>query len=297
MKINMSGLTRTAGKVLLKSKKNSPHILFVAGLAGTVASTVLASRSTLKLEEALDELTVSKNNVRAIQDGLNKQTGTVTKQDYMQEVTRHYAKVGVTMTKLYGPAVLAGGFGIACLTGSHVQLTRRNTALAAAYTAVDTAYKNYRERVKQAVGEDKELDLYRAMKTETIKNELDKKEVVRSVDPNKWSPYAVFFDESSKHWEKNPELNRIHVQAAQNYANQKLHARGYLFLSEVYDMLGLEPTAASQAVGWIVGGDGDSYVDFGMFEAHNERARSFVNGQERSILLDFNVDGTILDKV
>lgn len=296
MKINMQGLTRTAGRALLKSRKNSPHILFAAGVVGTVASTVLASRSTLKLSDTLDELEVSKNNVLAVKDGLDKGVATVTKKVYVNEVTRHYTETSLKLGKLYGPAVLCGVAGIACLTGSHIQLTRRNSALMAAYAAVDTAYKNYRERVRQAVGENKELDLYRGMKTETIKNELDKKEVVRSVDPNKWSAYARFFDECSWKWEKNPELNRLHVQAAQNFANEKLRAKGYVFLNEVYEMLGLEKSQAGQVVGWVMGGSGDNYIDFGMFEAFNTR-NEFVNGQERSILLDFNVDGVILDKI
>jgi hypothetical protein len=297
MKFDITKITRAAGMAALRTRKNSPHLLFVAGVLGTTASTVLACRATLKLEKTLDDLEPAKNNVLAIKDGINKQTGTVSRQDYVQELVGYYTHTSLTMTKLYGPAALAGLAGIACLTGSHVQLTRRNTALMAAYTALDTAYKNYRERVRQAVGEEKELDLYRSMRTETIKNELDKKETVRSVDPNKWSAYARFFDEASTKWEKNPELNRLHVQAAQNFANEKLRAKGYLFLNEVYDMLGLEKTRAGQVVGWIMGGDGDNYVDFGMFEAHNSRARDFINGQERSILLDFNVDGVILDKI
>ena len=59
-------------------------------------------------------------------------------------------------------------------------------------------------------------------------------------------------------------------------------------------MLGLERSSAGQVVGWVMNNDGDNYIDFGMFEASSSR---FVNGTERSVLLDFNVDGVIYDKI
>ena len=65
-----------------------------------------------------------------------------------------------------------------------------------------------------------------------------------------------------------------------------------MFLNDVYKMLGMDPTTAGQIVGWVVG-NRDSFIDFGIYNPDNERARLFVNGGERSILLDFNVDGVI----
>lgn len=111
------------------------------------------------------------------------------------------------------------------------------------------------------------------------------------------SPYAVFFDETSAVWTKNSECNKLFLLRTQDLANLKLKARGYLFLNEVYDMLGLPRTRAGQLIGWIYDDRnpvGDNYVDFGIF---NDRNSSFVNGFEKSVLLDFNVDGNILDRL
>ena len=63
-------------------------------------------------------------------------------------------------------------------------------------------------------------------------------------------------------------------------------------------MLGIEETRAGQVVGWVYDEKnpvGDNFVDFGIYDLYNEKARDFVNGRERSILLDFNIDGNILD--
>ena len=61
-------------------------------------------------------------------------------------------------------------------------------------------------------------------------------------------------------------------------------------------MLGIPKTKAGQVVGWVYDPEhpvGDNYVDFGLFDLDRERVRRFVNGDERNILLDFNVDGNI----
>lgn len=289
-------LTRTVLRQGLKLKKQSPHIFFGVGVAGVVTSTVLACRATLKLSETLDDIQedLKSNEIKhaemqptlpdpEFQNETNYQKGRVT----------IYVKGGLQLTKLYAPAVVVGGLSIAALTGSHVQLTRRNSALMAAYTAVQQAYDNYRERVRTQLGDERELELYRGTSTEIVKVD-GKKQEVEVLDPNKRSPYAKFFDEYTKNWEKDPELNRLFIQCQQNYANHLLVARGHIFLNEVYDMLGIERSKAGQVVGWIIGPDGDNFVDFGIFEAYN---REFVNGRERSIILDFNVDGVIYDKI
>lgn len=297
MNIKLQGVSRIVSRQVLHVRKQSPHILFGVGLAGTVASTVLACRATLKLEDKLDELAVHHNNLKAVKDGLDKGLGTVSRKDYTQEACAVYTKTGLELTKLYGPAILVGAASIACLTGSHIQLTRRNTALMAAYAAIEKAYNDYRVRVRNAVGEVEEQELYLGTKTETVKNEMGKQEIVRDVDPHAMSAYAKFFDETTPNWKPDPEFNRIFLQAQQSYANQLLRSRGHLFLNEVYDMLGLDRTREGSVVGWFLGKDGDNYVDFGIFEGFSRKAREFVNGREHSILLDFNVDGLIYNLI
>lgn len=198
------------------------------------------------------------------------------------------------MIRLYGPSVALNVASVGALTGSHVQMARRNTALTATAAAISKAYDDYRERVREELGADKELDIHRALSEEEVTIN-GKKELVQVADPNRWSAYARIFDEASPNWQKDPELNRIFVQCQQNYANHLLQARGHVFLNEVYDSLGLERSRAGAVVGWILNGEtSDNYVDFGMFDAYNA---PFVNNMERSVILDFNVDGVIYDKI
>jgi len=291
MKFNT--ITRSIGRSALKTKKNSPHIFFGLGLIGVVGSTVLACRATLKLEETLDEAKKDLDVVKALATKATSAKTEYSEQEYYKDLGYVYTKSVVKLAKLYGPAVAIGGVSIAALTGSHVQLTRRNTALTVTLAAVSKAYQEYRERVKEELGSSRELEIFSDIRKETT--EIDgKKAIVKVAGLNGFSPYARFFDEYSSNWQKDPEMNRIFLQCQQNYANHMLKARGHVFLNDVYDSLGLERTQAGAVVGWIYDGDGDGYIDFGMFEVSNNR---FINGLERSVLLDFNVDGVVYDKI
>ena len=290
MKFVPDSVSRNVARKLLTAKKNSPHIFFAAGVAGVVTGTVMACRATLKLEETLDEIKQDFVNVKEL--GKNKeQSEEYTQEEYYKDLGYVYAKGVLQVARLYGPSFVVGVISVAALTGSHVQLTRRNAALASTVAVVSKAFDNYRERVREELGLDKELDIYHNAKEEY---NPETSEISKVVDPGEMSPYARFFDECSPNWIKNSEMNRIFIQMQQNYANHQLKARGHVFLNEVYDSLGLERSQAGAVVGWIYNGDGDNYIDFGLFEARNAR---FVNGIERSILLDFNVDGVIYDLI
>lgn len=293
MSVIPNSIIRKTSRQVLLAKKNSPHIFFGLGIAGTVTSTVLACRATLKLSDTLSEIQEEVNTVKSMHENVG---GTdYSNDEWIKDTYYVYAKSSLKLIKLYSPAIVVGAISITALTGSHVQLVKRNQALMVAYAALQQAYNEYRERVREHVGPEMELDLYHAVEDKIAKGADGKNELQKFADPNNLSVYAKFFDEYSKNWEKDPELNRLFVQCQQNFANQLLQARGHVFLNEVYDMLGIDRSTAGQIVGWVLPTEkGDGYVSFKMFDAYNSR---FVNGNERSILLDFNVDGVIYDKI
>lgn len=286
MKIVPQVVSRNVGRQILNAKKQSPHIFFVAGIVGVVGTAILASRATLRLSGTLDQIESDLDAAKELKD--------TNHDDWQLDTVYIYSRAGLQIVRLYGPTIIVGTLSIAALTGSHMQMSRRNTSLMAAYALVAKAYEDYRDRVRETLGEEKELDIYHAVTNSERKGEAGNKELVKQVDPTKWSPYAVFFDEASRHWEKDPELNRIYIQCQETFANHLLRARGHVFLNEVYDMLDVPRTKAGAVVGWVIGDEGDNYVSFGMFDGHNSH---FVNGWERSVILDFNVDGVIYDKI
>jgi hypothetical protein len=293
-------VTSKVARQFLLGQKHSPVILFGTGVVGVVATVVLASRSTLNLDHVIDETNDKLCKAYDLHETGNPK---YSDRDWQQDKAVIYVRGAMAIAKLYWPAVTIGVISITCLTGSHIILTKRNIGLTAAYAAVEKGFAEYRARVLTEVGEDKERELRYGSETREILEETDKGEpktkMVSRVGPNGASVYARFFDEYSSSWQRNPEYNRMFLQCQQDWANDRLRARGHVFLNEVYDSLGIDRSKEGAVVGWRMTKDGigDNFVDFGMYNADSERARAFVNGREGSILLDFNVDGTIFDKI
>lgn len=286
-------------------KKNSPEILVVLGVIGAVASAVMACKATRKLDDVLDE---TKDSIDAIKEHVEENNNEYSEED-KKELATTYAKATVKVASLYVPSVILGVASISAILGGHNILRKRNIALAGAYTALDKGFKEYRGRVVEKFGEQVDKDILFNTKakefTSTTENEdgttTEKKEIVDVMDPlANISPYAKFFDESCLGFVKNPEANMLFLRKQMAYANERFRQQGYLFLNDVYDMLGIPRTSAGQIVGWLYSKDnpiGDNMIDFGIYNMNQERNRDFVNGYESCILLDFNVDGPIYNMI
>lgn len=301
----MNKMTRTFNKVGFKFKKHSPEILVITGIVGTVASAVMACKATTKANGIMEEHKEQMDKIHEVAETTSKDE--YSEEDLKKDTTIVCVQTGVKFAKLYGPSVVLGALSITSILAGHNITRKRNVALAAAYTAVDKSFKEYRSRVVERFGKDLDRELRYNIKakefTDTVKDEKSGKEkvvknIVNVADPNLYSEYARIYDDGCNGWTKDPELNLVFLKKQQNYANDRLKARGYLFLNEVYDILGIPRTKAGQVVGWIYDEEhpiGDNFVDFGIFNVDIEKARDFVNGYERNIILDFNVDGPILD--
>lgn len=286
-------------------KKHSPEILAGVGVIGVVASGVMACKATMKLNNILEDSKVTIDKIKEVSNDPSC-AEKYSEEDAKKDLTITYAQTGVKVAKLYAPSIALGTFSLSCLLISNNILRKRNMALSAAYLTVDKSFKEYRNRVSERFGEQVEKEIrynIKAQEIETvIKNEDGTEttvvEEVNVADPNLYSDYARFFDESCVAWQKDPEYNLMFLKSQQQYANDLLKSRGRLFLNEVYDMLGIDRTKAGQVVGWIydpVNPVGDNFVDFGIYDMDKERVRAFVNGYEPNILLDFNVDGNVWD--
>lgn len=306
----MNTLTRKFYRVGFKFKKHSPEILVGAGVVGVVASAVMACKATIKLDDVLAETKDTVDKIHDVTEHPEKipEGKEYTVEDSKKDLTIVYTQAGVKLVKLYGPAVVLGTVSIAAIIGGHHILRKRNIALAAAYTAVDKGFKEYRGRVLERFGEEVDRELRYNIKAKEIEKtvtdangkETVVKETVDVADPNLTSDYARFFDDGCTGWTKDPEFNLMFLKDQQRYANDLFKSKGHLFLNEVYDMLGIPRTQAGQVVGWIYDEKnpiGDNFIDFGIYDIADERKRSFVNGYERTILLDFNVDGNILEMI
>ena len=295
----MKSVSGAINKTTMTLKKHSPEILVVAGVVGAVASAVIACKATTKVGKITEE---AKDNIDAIHEaeknGVTPAGEIYTKEDAQKELAVTYIQTGIKYAKLYAPAVILGSLSVTSILASNNILRKRNIALGAAYAAIDKSYKEYRGRVIERFGEevDKELKYnIKAKKFEEVETDPETgkqkkvKKTVMVADPNLQSDYAVYFDNKSRNYETNMDYNRMFLKAQQQYANDKLQARGHVYLNEVLDDLDLPRTPAGQIVGWTKDGP-DGYINFRIIEVERETEDG---RHEPALLLDFNVEGDI----
>ena len=301
-------VSRGIHKFGFKLKEHSPEILVVAGVVGGVASAVMACKATTKLSEITKP---AKEDIEAIHYGYEHPetlTEEYTEKDRNKDLSIVYAQTGIKIAKLYGPAIVLGAVSITSILAGNNILRKRNVALTAAYAAVDKGFKEYRNRLVERFGEELDRELRYNIKAkeieETVVDENGETQVVKKTvsvaEPGKYSVYARCYDDGCSGWSKDPETNLMFLRCQQEWLNEKLYSRGHVFLNEVYDALGIPRSKAGCVVGWVYdekNPKGDNFIDFGIYDLYKQANRDFVNGFERTIWLDFNVDGVIADLI
>ena len=303
--MNMQDVKFGIGRTGLILNKYSPEILLGAGLVGMVITIILASKAALEVHDIVAD---TKTELEVIEDNAdNSDNDKYSIEAYRKDVVTTYGTATLKFAKLYAPTIGVGIASTACILASRGIMANRNAVLISAYNLMAEGYKNYRERVADEFGEEKDRMFHQGFeeKFETevvdgedgkkIKNKVRKLERVSKAIP---SIYARFFDESSAEWRTSRDLNAYFLRTVQTHVNDRFRGKGHMFLNEVYDEIGIPRSLEGQMVGWIYSKNnpvGDNYIDFGIFDANNPASRDFVNGYNPSVLLDFNVDGVIAD--
>lgn len=302
--MRMSAVTKVPAKLLSKTglaglaiRQKSPEILLGAGILGVVAGTVLVAKQTMKLES---EIEIHKDRVNQVKER------DLDENEEKKALAGVYLRTGGRMAKLYASAAASTTAGVLCIVASHNIQSSRIAGLSAAYTGLHAAYDAYRGRVREEVGDEKELELHRGVikieDEEISYTKTGKEKRTKSVhdylQPGQVSLFTFCFDEKSSEFLRDRLYNKDFLLHKQAMWNEIYNLRKYVFLNDVLEDLGFDTTdlGYTRTVGWMKG-LGDDYIDFGIFEIGNAAKRDFANGYEPAIWLDFNVDGEIITKV
>lgn len=297
----MSRLTRAYAAAKLALNANAPTLLVVGGVAAMGVGAVVACKKTLQVE---DVVAPSVDLLEHVESSIGQRLdngGTYT--DHMAKSDRFkiYSRTALGLGRHYlVPTVLFVGGACMVLKGHHLML-QRNATLAVAFTGLQQAFARYRNRVVDSFGSETDQAMLNGwVPKEVIDEKTGEKAVIHTRDwdgdPNQ-DPYnRVFGEGQSTEWVEDLSANKLFIQQQQRFAQQRLAAQDYLFLSDVYEALGFEPSDISRVTGWKVIRKPDGtrdipVVDFGLDKPHPD---DWKYTKEGSIYLDFNCQGLIV---
>lgn len=292
------------GKLFVK--RNGPEIMAVVGAASAVGAIIFAIKGTLKVDKVLDDHKAKVETIKKVRND-EAYAEEYSEEDYKKDLTATYVKTGLGIAKVYAPTILLGASSVICTLGATNMLHKRCVALGVTATTISTAFTEYRGRVSNRFGEETEKEIYYNYTTteveETVVNDKGKekkvKKKVREYGEGTSVLYSYVIDDRNKNWEiwggsSGDDHERIlwQLELFQRLANSMLVSKHMVFLNEVLEMLGIEPTQEGQCVGWVYEGAGDGYISFGI-ERDTQNVEEFLKGNDH-IWLEFNVDGPIL---
>lgn len=313
MKLPVKNVSRLLRIVGLKLKDASPEIMTISGIIVGGACVVTACKATLKAQPKVVE---AKERISELEKKDENKTQTAEEQKKQKaEIVKVKVDTAIDICKVYAVPAACGVLSIALTwTGNRV-LRKRLVASTAAYVALAKSYNEYRKRLIADLGVEKDREYMYGQKVEKVTSvdaetgEVTEKTVVKKVG-EPISPYARMFVEGiwdneamcwtwkNPNWKQNAYLNKIFLKSVEREANERLERDGFLFLNDVYRMLGFPLTYEGQMVGWLAkdSGGADGYVDFGIFDSKHmiPGNDAFLNEVNCDAFLDFNVDGEII---
>lgn len=236
-------LAKVGNTIVSSVKRHSPEILITMGVTGLVSAGIMGVRATPRALQIIEE---EKEKVNHALYEKAEETG-----ERYEPVNKLLVKDVVRLTwKCYVPAVATGLVSIACVVGGSTVNMRRNAALATAYTLSETAFKEYRDKVVETVGEKKEKVVREELHRDILeKNPVENKEIivtntgdVRCFDV--WSGRYFMSDMNT--------LQRVVNEMNEQMINK---FNPYISLNDFYYRLGLTETKAGDELGWRLDGE------------------------------------------
>lgn len=301
------------GKAAFGLKKAAPEIMMVSGIVGMTGACVLACRSTLKLDEILDENAVKVETIhKAAEDekfrAEHPEVNMYTEKDRDHDLVTVYIQTGWKLVKLYGPALIVGLCSAGLLIGSHGIMKNRLVVAGATIAVFSQTLDKYRGEVKERYGEDVDRDIYYGYydkKVDTVvvdeKGKEKKSKVVKKIfDEDKTvDPFTFVFDSRNPNYYANdPQANKDFLIRARNYMNDKTQAQGWLFANDALTMLGFKPIPEGQIFGMRYDSKNPQMQQewkIGIEDESNPEVAAFFRGETDHVTLHLNPEANIVN--
>lgn len=214
---------------------NSPTILTSIGAAGTITTALVAGRGAYRV--GMDASTQYHEELEARRSHGIEDLGHANLPTELLE-PKHLIK---TYWKEFIPAAIMGTASVTCIIMANRIGTRRTAAIAAAFKLSEELSEQYREKVAEALGK---------QKNEAVRADAAKEQMLKAPDSSMIvvaGSEVLFFDMWSGRWFKS-EMET--VRRAVNEINHQVNNHYFASLTEFYDKIGLGRTDISDQFGW-----------------------------------------------
>lgn len=231
-------------------KRNASTILTCLGGVGVVATTITAVKATPKA-------------LRLIEEAEQEKGEQLTK----LETVRATAKV-------YLPSVGVGIATLACIFSAQILNQRQQAALMSAYALLDQSYKDYRRKTIELYGEETDEEIMNAIAIEKaedvgVRGSYLGTSCDLALEENNSEPQVFYDEHSGRYFESTIEQ----VLTAEYHLNRNYILRGYSYLNEFYEFLGIEETDYGSVLGWAPNDDGMYWIDFNHRKLESEEGK------------------------
>lgn len=210
-------------KIKNKLNSSSPELLIGLALAGFAGSTIMAVKATPKAMKLIEE----EKQIR-----IENKEPEMTKFDVMKVAWKPYV-----------PSVTFFTISAACVMGSNNIITKRNTAIVAAYKVTEKAFHEYKDAVVEQIGEVREKEIVDRVSEKRLSSDQPTNTVIFG------SGDSLFYDTLSGRYFKS---NMMEVEKAIVDVNFRIINHMYASVNDLYDYLDLEFTSAGNEMGWDV---------------------------------------------
>lgn len=279
--------------------KAAPGLMITCGIAGVAVGSYKAAQVTPMAKEAIAEFKATRDAIEQHEEDPEAKR---------ECIKAGYRSLGSTLLHAYAKPVLFVTGGTALILGGHGIVSKKLATTTASLISTDRIFRNYRNNVIEDQGEEADFRYRTGVKTvnvETVEQDVRgrKRKVNKEYDVLEElvnDPFLKLFDESNPNFTKNPTRNLDFLRQQVDFLNRRLVAEGFVSLNDVLYQLGYNRCAEGSIYGWFYDPDNPNChneIDIGIKDIRRKTIQNAINGYEPVILLNFNVDGLIINKL
>lgn len=195
--------------------KNAPELLTTVAVTGTITTALLAGKAAIEADHILQ----------------NKPDNLPFKEGFK------------LVWRCYIPPVISGLTTVGVIIGLNQVHSRRNAALMGLYSIAQTAFSEYKDKVVETIGENKERKVRENIDADTVRNNPPNEVIITG------SGEVLCYDKlSGRYFHSDIETIRQKI----NELNRSLLTDMFISLNDFYYELGLPPIDLGYEVGFNV---------------------------------------------